>query len=95
MNTPGEEFTGSTVDFLDPSTDEVNALTFRPGTAMIHRGHVPHMAQPIETGERTNLVLWLYGDRGSVPAQATPREAVDAQTRWRMLAAVPDGFAPF
>lgn len=95
VNLPGEEFTGSVVDFLDPATGEVTGLTFRPGTAMLHRGHVPHMAQPIVTGERTNLVLWLYGDNGHVPGPGTEPAAIDARERWSTPTAPLDNFAPF
>ncbi len=95
VNTRGEEFTGSTVDFFDPATQSVNALTFEPGTAMIHRGHVPHTAQPILTGERTNLVLWLYGKGGQIPGAEAPLVPPTARQRWTPSTVAPDGFAPF
>ena len=95
VNTPGEEFTGSTVDFFDRATGSVHVLTFEPGTAMIHRGHVPHTAQPILTGERTNLVLWLYGNGGQIPTTDTPLAPLSAHQRWTGPANDQDGFAPF
>lgn len=95
VNRPGEEFTGSTVDFFHPATGAVNALRFAPGTAMIHRGHAPHAAQPIETGERTNLVLWLFGEGGRVPSQLTDATQTDARDRWTVPNATPDGYVPF
>ena len=95
INTPGEEYTGSTVDFFDRTSSDVHALRFEPGTAMLHRGDVPHTAQPITTGERTNLVLWLFGDRGQVPLSGAPAEDVDAANRWSPSTGTPDGFAPF
>jgi len=100
VNVPGEEFTGSTVDFYDQATDQVNALTFEPGTAMIHRGDVPHTAQAITSGERTNLVLWLFGDRGQVPrfpfeSDPTAVPLLAAEDRWVVPEAELDGHAPF
>ncbi len=94
-NLPDEEFTGSTVDFLDPVSGDVTALSFEPGTAMIHRGHTPHTAQPITSGERTNLVLWLFGEGGRMPLQAQQDNAVDAQERWSIPTAKKDTYAPF
>ncbi len=82
LNLPGEEFTGSEVDFYDPNTGRVKRLTFKPGSAMIHRGNVPHAAQPITSGERSNLVLWLYGDHMQIPQQAEQNVDIDAHLRW-------------
>ncbi|MEM8924299.1 MAG: 2OG-Fe(II) oxygenase [Actinomycetota bacterium] len=94
-NLPDETFTGSTVDFYDQTTNEVHALTFEPGTAMIHRGHLPHAAQPITTGERTNLVLWLFGDNGRVPGPGSPEIVPDPAERWTVPNAPQDNYAPF
>lgn len=95
VNTPGEGFTGSVVDFFEPASGQVTALTFRPGTALIHRGHVPHAAHPITSGERTNLVLWLYGQAGQVPRSGVGPDAIDAQQRWQLPTEPQDQFAPF
>ncbi|UTW11666.1 2OG-Fe(II) oxygenase [Marinobacterium rhizophilum] len=95
LNLPGEEFTGSAVDFFDPYSGQAKGLTFKPGTAMIHRGNVAHAAQPITSGERTNFVLWLYGDHGRLPPQGTQRTAINAHERWTVPAAVQDDYAPF
>lgn len=95
LNVPGEEYTGSTVDFLDRETGKVNALSFAPGMAMIHRGSVPHTAHPIKSGERTNFVLWLYGDGGRQPYEASEIGAGDPQDRWIVPTTTPDGYAPF
>lgn len=95
LNMPGEEFTGSAVDFFDPITGQRKPLTFRPGTAMIHRGSVAHAAQPITSGERTNFVLWLFGDNGRLPPHGAQRVVVDAKERWTKPATKPDGYAPF
>lgn len=95
LNLPEEEFTGSAVDFFDRSTGQKNRITFKPGTAMIHRGNVAHGAQPIISGERTNFVLWLYGEHGRVPPQRGQRVATDARQRWTVPTAAHDDFAPF
>ena len=95
LNLPGEDYTGSTVDFLDQVSGEVSALRFEPGTAMIHRGHVPHTAHPITTGERSNLVLWLFGEGGRVPSGPSAAEPVEASQRWTVPDAPQDRYAPF
>lgn len=95
LNLPGEEFTGSQVDFYHPYTGDIKSLTFNPGTAMLHRGNIAHAAKPITSGERTNFVLWLYGERGRLPAQGAPRIPVDAKQRWTNPNKPNDGYAPF
>lgn len=95
LNLPDEAFTGSAVDFFDLASGQKHSLTFKPGTAMIHRGNVVHAAQPITSGERTNFVLWLYGDRGQIPPQDAKRPDIDASERWTTPTAALDSFAPF
>ncbi len=95
LNLPDEQFTGSTVDFLDSSTGQGVGLTFEPGTAMIHRGLVPHAAQPITSGERTNFVLWLFGEGGAVPPQWNDSTTASAAERWTVPNAPQDFYAPF
>jgi hypothetical protein len=94
-NLPGEEFTGSTVDFFDPSTGDTVPLTFEPGMAMIHAGNVAHTAQPITSGERTNLVLWLFGEGGRIPTQWAQAKTIGANERWTVPTTTPDTYAPF
>jgi hypothetical protein len=95
LNLPGEEFTGSEVDFYNPVTGGKNRLSFKPGTAMIHRGSIPHAAQPITSGSRTNLVFWLYGDRGEIPHHRVMPDEFDVHQRWTVPEAKYDNFAPF
>jgi len=96
LNLPGEEFSGSEVDFYDPTTGKVERLSFKPGVAMLHRGAVPHAAQPIKSGQRTNMVLWLYGDRMQVPApNLSPSQVLTAEQRWVFPKVNEDSFAPF
>lgn len=95
MNLEGEAFTGSEVDFYDPSTGKLNRLSFEPGTAMIHRGNVAHAAQPITSGERSNMVLWLYGNSMQVPQASKQTNTVDAAKRWTTSTEKKDRYAPF
>lgn len=95
MNLPEETFTGSQVDFYDPSSGKTNSVTFEPGIAMLHRGNVPHAAHPITSGSRSNIVLWLYGNRMQTPALHLQGESVAAEARWQVPDVVQDEFAPF
>ncbi|WP_053980826.1 2OG-Fe(II) oxygenase [Marinagarivorans algicola] len=95
LNKPGEVFTGSVVDFYNSATGQVKAFTFKPGTAVIHRGSVAHKAHPISSGERTNFVLWLYGERGQIPPHSTPRKLIEPAQRWTIPPVIADDFAPF
>ncbi len=95
LNLPGEDFSGSGVRFFDHATRKIEELTFAPGTALIHHGSVPHESMPITAGERSNFVLWLYGNHGQVPAPGTPHPVIDPKERWSIPNAQSDGFAPF
>lgn len=95
MNLPRETFTGSEVDFYDPKTGKVKRLSFEPGTAMIHRGNVAHAAQPITSGERSNIVLWLYGNGMQTPPHNNRNIPQDARQRWTVPTDKKDHFAPF
>ena len=96
MNLPDESFTGSEVDFYDHQTNQVNRLSFTPGSAILHKGSVPHATQPILSGSRSNMVLWLYGERMQIPmahqAQTLP---LDAAERWQIPKTAADQYAPF
>ncbi|GAA6179449.1 hypothetical protein NBRC116594_08870 [Shimia sp. NS0008-38b] len=95
LNLPGEDFSGSGVKFFDRETRQVAELNFAPGKALIHHGSVPHESMPITKGERSNLVLWLYGDHGQVPRVGGSQPEIDAKQRWTVPKAKDDGFAPF
>lgn len=95
LNTPEESFSGSAVNFYNPHNGQINEFTFKPGTAVIHRGHVAHAAQPITSGSRSNFVLWLYGNRGQMPPASANGAAVDAKQRWTQPNTIQDNFAPF
>ncbi len=96
LNLPDETFTGSEVDFYDPITGKANRLSFEPGVAMIHRGAIAHAAQSITSGQRTNIVLWLYGDRMTVPSPDLQSVGnLSAQDRWTVPSQEKDRLAPF
>ena len=95
LNLPGEDFSGSGVRFFDHDTQKVSELAFAPGTALMHHGSVPHESMPITAGERSNLVLWLYGEDGQVARPGIGHTHIDSKQRWTVPTAQDDGFAPF
>lgn len=108
INLPNERFTGSQVDFFDKTTKKTVQTVFEPGKAIIHRGNVPHATHPITSGQRSNLVVWLYGDRMQVKgggssnygsfansASADTAENITARQRWSVPKGPKDTFAPF
>ena len=95
LNLPGEGFEGSGVRFFDRVTKKVEELTFAPGVALIHHGSVPHESMPITEGERSNFVLWLYGQGGQIPPFGTATKQIDPHKRWTTPGVESDGFAPF
>lgn len=95
LNLPGEDFSGSAVHFFGSHSGDVRTLSFEPGMAIIHRGSVPHAAQPIVTGERTNMVLWLFGAGGRVPGAGSVSSAIGEAERWKEITEPQDDYAPF
>lgn len=95
LNLPGEDFSGSGVRFFNRETQQISELTFAPGTALIHHGSVAHESMPITDGERSNFVLWLYGEGGQVARPGIEPHIIDASERWAVPSLKSDGFAPF
>lgn len=110
INLPDEAFTGSIVDFYDKASGKTVQTKFEPGKAIIHRGNVPHATHPIESGQRSNLVVWLYGDQmqiprgnqssyGNIGSDSTIKEmaleSVTARQRWSLPDGPKDTVAPF
>lgn len=109
INLPDEVYTGSQVDFHDKSTRKIVQASFQPGQAIIHTGSVPHATHPILSGQRSNLVMWLYGERmqiprggsssyGSFESSVTPPvtpEHITAKERWSIPSETKDTYAPF
>ncbi len=95
LNLPGETYTGSEVDFHDRGTGKLKRVKFQPGVAIIHRGNVAHSAQPILSGLRTNLVLWLYGDQMQIPRGLNSNKKITPQQRWSTPSTAYDDSSPF
>lgn len=65
----GAEFTGGNLYFggmrnagADSSTD-MTEFEHSPGCGILHRGQHKHGAQPIRSGERYNLIIWMRCSR--------------------------------
>ena len=93
LNLPEEDYSGSSIYFMteEEGDGEVSQqkprqrheLQFTPGMALIHRGMIRHGAMPISTGQRHNLVIWLYGKDGSVRfAPYELHERLSVEERW-------------
>lgn len=109
INLPDENFTGSQVDFHDKTSGKTVQTIFESGKAIIHRGNVPHATHPIISGQRSNLVVWLYGDRMQIPSGGSSSygsfdnstskfdesENITARQRWSVPDEPKDAFAPF
>ena len=109
INLPDEEFKGSQVDFHDKTTGKTVQTIFEPGKAIIHRGNVPHATHPITSGQRSNLVVWLYGDHMQIPrgntssyvsannsiSKVVTAENITARQRWSVPDGPKDMIAPF
>jgi len=95
LNQAGEDFSGSGVRFFDRESRQISELMFAPGTALIHHGSVAHESMPITDGERSNFVLWLYGESGQVSRSKIDPQSIDANQRWTVPSNQSDGFAPF
>lgn len=77
------DYEGSTLYFVDDETGEHHNVHFRPGMALLHRGLSRHAAEPIEHGERTNMVVWLFGEHGYVRfAPYEEHERMSRRERW-------------
>jgi hypothetical protein len=91
LNLPEEDYDGSSIYFVDNENGERQELTFAPGMALLHRGLHRHAALPIESGERVNMVLWLFGDHGYVRfAPYDEKDQMSATERWRCKTDTPN-----
>lgn len=83
VDDPKEQYDGSSLYFLDKETGEKVPMIFEPGMAVLHRGLVRHAALPIQTGERHNLVIWVFGEGGYVRFGEYPeKERLTVKERW-------------
>ena len=61
------QYSGSELEFVDEDDPSVrHTVRFEPGMAILHKGSLRHAAKPIESGERQNLIMWLFGNDGQV-----------------------------
>jgi len=85
LNLPDEEYDGSSLYLLDEEGggSARHSITFDPGMMLIHRGSVRHAALPITSGTRHNLVIWLFGEDGTVRfAPYGEDERLSVEQRW-------------
>jgi len=69
-------------------------VTFEPGLAVFHRGQHKHQALQLLSGERTNVIIWLFAKHGVV--RVMPYGLEEQQTeaqRWAPALREPSGFA--
>jgi hypothetical protein len=80
-----ESYSGSSIYFVDEIDHKTkHNVTFSPGMAILHRGITRHAALPIQDGERTNMVVWLFGEDGYVrTAPYKKQEQLSQQERWQ------------
>lgn len=70
---------------VDDTNGVRHNLTFAPGMAVLHRGMTRHGAYPIQGGERTNLVVWLFGPHGYVRIKPYAKsEQMTRNERWQL-----------
>merc|ERR1719379_907476 len=82
LNLPGEEYTGSDLLFVDLDGSR-KPVRFAPGVAVVHRGSHLHQALQIESGVRTNLVIWLHAKHGVVRiVDYEPWDQLQPEDRW-------------
>ena len=62
-----------------------NTIQMTPGMSLWHRGQHQHQAHPIVSGERINLIVWLFAPNGDVRiAPFPPNERLDMADRWEL-----------
>eukprot|EP00429_Kryptoperidinium_foliaceum_P069057 CAMPEP_0176054556 /NCGR_PEP_ID=MMETSP0120_2-20121206/27145_1 /TAXON_ID=160619 /ORGANISM="Kryptoperidinium foliaceum, Strain CCMP 1326" /LENGTH=347 /DNA_ID=CAMNT_0017388023 /DNA_START=135 /DNA_END=1177 /DNA_ORIENTATION=+ len=85
LNLPEErEYEGSLLEFRDQDADTSQSIRLEPGMAVLHRGLHKHQAHPIQSGQRHQLVVWLFGDDGYVRFMPYEDDAErrSVQERW-------------
>lgn len=86
LNLSHEGYEGSSLYFVDASGIHHN-VTMTPGMALFHRGMTRHASLPLcGKGERTNMIVWLYGKNGYVRiAPYEPQERLSREQRWSKM----------
>ena len=71
---------------VDENLKSSKTIQMTPGMSLWHRGQHQHQAHPIESGERINLIVWLFAPNGDVRvAPFPPHERMDLSGRWGEL----------
>ena len=83
LNLPEENYDGSSLYLLDEDSGTREYIAFEPGMMLIHRGSLRHATLPITEGTRYNLVVWLFGEGGSVRVSPyADGERLNLEQRW-------------
>eukprot|EP01060_Flectonema_neradi_P014683 TRINITY_DN21313_c0_g3_i1.p1 TRINITY_DN21313_c0_g3~~TRINITY_DN21313_c0_g3_i1.p1 ORF type:complete len:307 (+),score=55.00 TRINITY_DN21313_c0_g3_i1:47-967(+) len=78
----GLSFEGGDVTFYGDGSPKT--VTSVPGVALLHRGMLRHSASPLTSGERHNLVIWVFGKDGYVRVAPYPPEQQSTHlSRWQ------------
>jgi hypothetical protein len=88
LNLPDEEYTGSSLYFVQDDEDkkERREFKFESGTALLHRGMTRHGSIPLQSGQRNNLVIWLHGKDGYVRISPYEKhERLKVSERWSFI----------
>ena len=78
-----DNYQGSALVFVDEEDGTRRELKMEPGMAVLHRGLHRHQAMPIQTGQRHQLIVWLFGRDGYVRfAPYEKKDRMTLQQRW-------------
>lgn len=64
-------WSGSSLIFMHPDRQSTTEVHWKPGYAIMHLGQTMHAALPIESGTRSNWVIWTMG-KGANGAYGNP-----------------------
>jgi len=67
-----QSWTGSSLIFFDRAKGARHEVTWAPGIAVMHLGRSMHAALPIESGTRSNWVIWTMGKNGAQGSYGNP-----------------------
>lgn len=83
-NSTTNSFTGSSLYFVDKDDPSKRYnVSMKPGMALIHTGELRHAALPLQSGERENLIVWLFGKDGYVRTSPYRKEEqLTVAQRW-------------
>jgi hypothetical protein len=77
-------YEGSSLYFVDGASGIHHNITMKPGMALFHKGMTRHASLPLcGKGERTNMIVWLYGKNGYVRiVPYEQKERLSREQRW-------------